>query len=148
LAVNITNAAAHALVPSTLLAATTLSSQSTIDTYWTCHFESQQEVNYFYNIEPFSLETIFFRFNLRQSYDIEIMLTVAGSNLVFKNTLDLKNPFFRYTGQTSIPPGQHHESPTEQYYQQLTTQANTVQQQSHQMQQVQPQQMHESKHHY
>ncbi len=54
---------------------------------------------------------------------------------MFKNKLDLKNPFFRYTGQTSVPPGQYHDSPTEQYFQQVTAQGQVVQTQPLQQQQ-------------
>jgi len=55
--------------------------------------------------------------NKKQSYDVTIMLTVEGSSQVFKNTLDLKNPYFRYNGQPVVPPGNYHESPTEYYLQ-------------------------------
>ena len=50
---------------------------------------------------------------------MHIMLTVEGSNQVFSNTLDLKNPYFRYNGQVAAPPGNHHESPTEYYLNQI-----------------------------
>jgi len=55
--------------------------------------------------------------NKKQSYDVTIMLTVEGSSQVFSNTLDLKNPYFRYNGQPVTPPGNYHESPTEYYLQ-------------------------------
>lgn len=55
--------------------------------------------------------------NKKQSYDVTIMLTVEGSSQVFTNTLDLKNPYFRYNGQAVTPPGNYHESPTEYYLQ-------------------------------
>ncbi len=55
--------------------------------------------------------------NKKQSYDVTIMLTVDGSSQVFTNTLDLKNPYFRYNGQAVVPPGNYHESPTEYYLQ-------------------------------
>lgn len=58
--------------------------------------------------------------NKKQSYDVTIMLTVEGSSQVFSNTLDLKNPYFRYNGQPVVPPGNFHESPTEYYLQTLT----------------------------
>lgn len=58
--------------------------------------------------------------NKKQSYDVTIMLTVEGSSQVFTNTLDLKNPYFRYNGQAVVPPGNYHESPTEYYLQNLT----------------------------
>ena len=58
----------------------------------------------------------------RQSYDVNIMLTVEGSTQVFTNTLDLKNPFFRYNGATATPPGNFNESPTEYF---ITNYANT-----------------------
>jgi histone-arginine methyltransferase CARM1 len=53
--------------------------------------------------------------NKKQSYDVNIMLTVEGSTQVFTNTLDLKNPFFRYNGTTATPPGHFSESPTEYF---------------------------------
>jgi len=33
--------------------------------------------------------------NKKQSYDVTIMLTVDGSEQIFSNVLDLKNPYFR-----------------------------------------------------
>jgi len=57
--------------------------------------------------------------NKKQSYDVTIMLTVEGSSQVFTNTLDLKNPYFRYNGQAVVPPGNYHESPTEYYLQNI-----------------------------
>lgn len=48
---------------------------------------------------------------------MEIEITVDGSNIISRNTLDLKNPFFRYTGaQTAPPPGTNTTSPTETYW--------------------------------
>lgn len=59
--------------------------------------------------------------NRRQSYNVEIELQVndvPGSSA--SNTLDLKNPYFRYTGQpTQAPPGCNTTSPSEDYWQQL-----------------------------
>ena len=53
----------------------------------------------------------------RQSYDVEIEVVVEGTGVCAKNILDLKNPFFRYTGiQTVAPPGNHSQSPTDAYW--------------------------------
>jgi len=55
--------------------------------------------------------------NERQSYDVEIEVVVEGTGVCAKNILDLKNPFFRYTGiQTVAPPGNHSQSPTDAYW--------------------------------
>jgi histone-arginine methyltransferase CARM1 len=61
---------------------------------------------------------VILRANKKQSYDVEISLTVDGAIHVFSNILDLKNPYFRYTGQSVNipPPGNYHESPTDQYF--------------------------------
>ena len=48
---------------------------------------------------------IFFNF-FAQSYDIDIEAMVEATGCKAENTLDLKNPFFHYTGQTpAVPPG-------------------------------------------
>ena len=70
----------------------------------------------------------------RQSYDVEVFLQIDGTTISAKNILDLKNPYFRFAFLRSfatrtlmprsrypsqpvqVPPGQHHESPTDQYW--------------------------------
>ncbi|NXP67622.1 CARM1 methyltransferase, partial [Chloropsis cyanopogon] len=50
----------------------------------------------------------------RQSYDISIVAQVDQTGSKSSNLLDLKNPFFRYTGTPpSPPPGSHYTSPSE-----------------------------------
>ncbi|KAL4658076.1 histone-arginine methyltransferase CARM1, partial [Arapaima gigas] len=52
--------------------------------------------------------------NKRQSYDISIVAQVDQTGSKSSNLLDLKNPFFRYTGSTPAPPpGSHYTSPSE-----------------------------------
>lgn len=61
--------------------------------------------------------------NKRQSYDITITLRVEGTNTASSNTLDLKNPYFRYTGApTQAPHGTTTQSPSEAYWSHLDTQ--------------------------
>ncbi|XP_069693305.1 histone-arginine methyltransferase CARMER isoform X1 [Periplaneta americana] len=61
--------------------------------------------------------------NQRQSYDVTIELCVEGTGTRSANTLDLKNPYFRYTGQAAQPPpGVNHTSPSETYWGQLDAQ--------------------------
>ena len=61
--------------------------------------------------------------NKRQSYDVTIELRVAGTDIVSTNTLDLKNPYFRYTGApTTAPPGSNTQSPSEAYWAHLDAQ--------------------------
>ena len=56
-------------------------------------------------------------FLFRQSYDVEMEISLDGTGVRSSNILDLKNPFFRYTGvQTSPPPGNNTSSPTETYW--------------------------------
>nr|XP_021405252.1 histone-arginine methyltransferase CARM1 [Lonchura striata domestica] len=55
-----------------------------------------------------------FKFHMLQSYDISIVAQVDQTGSKSSNLLDLKNPFFRYTGTTpSPPPGSHYTSPSE-----------------------------------
>jgi len=49
-------------------------------------------------------------------------LNIPGTSSVSKNTLDLKNPFFRYNGQTpAIQPGTQTTSPSDAYWNSLMT---------------------------
>ncbi|CAF1282644.1 unnamed protein product [Adineta steineri] len=65
--------------------------------------------------------------NRKQSYDVEIFLQIDGTTISAENTLDLKNPYFRYPNQgTQVPPGQYHESPTEQYWNGVPNEQNPM----------------------
>ncbi|CAG2113695.1 unnamed protein product [Medioppia subpectinata] len=69
--------------------------------------------------------------NKRQSYNVDIELSVENFGRIDRvsNSLDLKNPYFRYTGQPpQPPPGCNEQSPSEQYWQTLdaTQPANNV----------------------
>ena len=62
---------------------------------------------------------VLLRSNKRQSYDVDIELYIPGTGAKSTNTLDLKNPFFRYTGQpVSAPPGSLSQSPSDAYWSQ------------------------------
>lgn len=61
--------------------------------------------------------------NKRQSYDVTIKLSIEGTNTTSSNTLDLKNPYFRYTGAPTQPPhGSNTQSPSEAYWAHLDAQ--------------------------
>ncbi|XP_054153891.1 histone-arginine methyltransferase CARMER-like [Oppia nitens] len=65
--------------------------------------------------------------NKRQSYNVDIELCVENYGRIDKatNSLDLKNPYFRYTGQPpQPPPGCNDQSPSEQYWQTLDASTN------------------------
>jgi len=56
--------------------------------------------------------------NAKQSYDLTIECRIEGTSTMSTNTLDLKNPYFRYTGvQPAPPPGNLNSSPSEEYWQ-------------------------------
>merc|ERR1712025_1083234 len=58
--------------------------------------------------------------NAKQSYDLTFECKIEGTNTISTNTLDLKNPYFRYTGVTPAPPpGNTHSSPSEDYWAQM-----------------------------
>jgi len=58
--------------------------------------------------------------NAKQSYDLTIECKIEGTDTVSTNTLDLKNPYFRYNGVTPAPPpGNTHTSPSEDYWAQM-----------------------------
>ena len=53
----------------------------------------------------------------RQSYEVQVDIGVEGSGTMSSNYLDLKNPFFRYSGQpVQSPPGSHMQSPTDIFW--------------------------------
>uniref|UniRef100_A0A914D4H0 type I protein arginine methyltransferase n=1 Tax=Acrobeloides nanus TaxID=290746 RepID=A0A914D4H0_9BILA len=61
--------------------------------------------------------------NDKQSYDVEIEVEVGNQKSA--NSLDLKNPLFRYTGQMVLPPpGTYQESPSDQLMQYVEHQEN------------------------
>lgn len=66
--------------------------------------------------------------NPRQSYDVTIDIMIEGfPDTRSTNCLDLKNPYFRYTGQaTAPPPGMNTVSPSEAYWGQLDAQVRPI----------------------
>merc|ERR1719219_1942196 len=55
--------------------------------------------------------------NTKQSYDVTIECMIMGTTTKSTNSLDLKNPYFRYTGvQPPPPPGENNQSPSEAYW--------------------------------
>ena len=60
----------------------------------------------------------------RQSYDVDIDVSVVGEGVKFTGSYDLKNPNFRYMTMPPPPPGSHHANPTETYFEPNTTNSN------------------------
>ncbi len=58
----------------------------------------------------------------RQSYDVEIVLKVVGTDIQLSSSYDLKNPSFRYMGAPGMVPGTQHTNPTEAYFENLIPQ--------------------------
>lgn len=53
----------------------------------------------------------------RQSYNVNLEVRIEGTTTVATNCLDLKNPYFRYTGVApQPPPGNNTVSPSESYW--------------------------------
>jgi len=51
---------------------------------------------------------------------------LAGSSETITNLLDLKNPYFRYTGSVPVPPGNQTTSPSDNYWENITTSATPL----------------------
>jgi histone-arginine methyltransferase CARM1 len=51
--------------------------------------------------------------NMKQSYDVSIECRIVGTAIESQNTLDLKNPYFRYTG---VQPAAENTQPTNDGY--------------------------------
>lgn len=66
--------------------------------------------------------------NRRQSYNVNIELAVEEQPGTYaSNTLDLKNPYFRYTGAPiQPPPGCNNTSPSEDYWATMDTSGATT----------------------
>lgn len=76
---------------------------------------------------PFLILLLIYTMFHRQSYDVEIEVSVDGTSIRSTNSLDLKNPYFRYTGtQAAIPAGTNTVSPTDLYWNMASSTASGV----------------------
>ena len=53
-----------------------------------------------------------------------LQMHLAGSSDTITNVLDLKNPYFRYTGSVPVPPGNQTSSPSDNYWENVNSSAN------------------------
>ncbi|XP_050421077.1 probable histone-arginine methyltransferase CARMER [Adelges cooleyi] len=72
--------------------------------------------------------TVCLQANVRQSYDVLMTLMIDGlPHTSSSNNLDLKNPYFRYTGQPpQPPPGVNTISPSESYWANIDLQSTSA----------------------
>lgn len=69
------------------------------------------------------MQLFLFLFLHRQSYDVKLEVYIEGTLTSTSNSLDLKNPYFRYTGVApQPPPGQNTMSPSENYWHEVDAQ--------------------------
>ena len=74
----------------------------------------------FDSLFSFTIFRVVMTANMKQSYDVSIDCRIVGTSIESQNTLDLKNPYFRYTGvQPQPPPGENNQSPSEVYWTQV-----------------------------